>query len=89
LSFHGQVPGHFLSRTGALIFLLSWKELLYENADNFDADAHPSCMELTNEPVKLMLMPLVIRMMMGKVKNAIKTFKFPLTEEKHVLQVVN
>ncbi len=46
-------------------------------------------MELTNEPVKLMLMPLVIRMMMGKVKNAIKTFKFPLTEEKHVLQVVN
>jgi hypothetical protein len=39
------------------------KDLLVdENPVDFDADGHPSWMQLTNEPVNLMLIALVIWM---------------------------
>jgi hypothetical protein len=44
------------------------KDLVDENPVDLDADGHPSWMELTNEHVNRMLMPLVIRMMTHKVK---------------------
>jgi hypothetical protein len=54
---------------GQVRCILIMKDLVVEqNHVNSDADVHPSWMELTNEHVNRMLIPLVIWMMTHKVK---------------------